>query len=492
MNALALVALLAGGAARAAEVAPGTVRVERRTFYAAAGKVDVTPDLKRETVWLAGFGATGRRAAGVHDPIYARALVVADGYKMVALVSVDCIGLYREDVERMRRAAGWDGVNRYLFVSATHEHSGPDTLGLWGRFPGVSGVDKRYHDRLIKAVAGLVNDLSGRVQEATISAARKDLDAAGLTRDLRDPVVIDPELDVVQARTKRGGRVIGTLVRWSSHPETSRGDDLLLTADYPGQLCARVEEKTGGACVFQNGVIGGLLIPDSDQSPGKQFDEGLRLGRTIADAALETIRGAAPAAEPRVEFRSKLVRVPVENSIYLGFLPNLTFGHKIYSSDGSPLPRWKPYYLALRHMIFFPLPARLRPWVETEVSYVRVGPAEFLGIPGELLPELAIGGYDGRYRFGFPLVGPANPNPPKLDAAPKGPYLRQKLKNRVGVLVGLANDELGYIIPSYDFQTTATRAMRPFPRGTHYEETNSIGPSATQILLDAFDELLEP
>ena len=295
----------------------------------------------------------------------------------------------------------------------------------------------------------------------------------------------------MQVRPKSGGKPIGTLVRWSSHPETSRADDTLLTADYPGQLCARVEDKTGGACVFQNGIIGGLLVPDSDHSSEKQFDEGKRLGFTVADAALKTVAGAPAQAAPEVAWKSELVRLPVENSIYLAVLPNLTFGHKIFSHDGAPLPRWKAFYLAVRHLILFPLPERLRPWVETEVSYVKVGPVEFLGIPGELLPELAIGGYDGKYRFGFPLVSPTNPNPPKLDQAPKGPYLREKLHNRVAILVGLANDELGYIIPAYDFQTTPTRTMTPHPPGTHYEETNSIGRSATKIILGAFDELLK-
>ena len=40
-------------------------------------------------------------------------------------------------------------------------------------------------------------------------------------------------------------------------------ENRLLTADFPGPLCARVEEKTGGQCLFLNGVIGGLMTPDT-------------------------------------------------------------------------------------------------------------------------------------------------------------------------------------------------------------------------------------
>ena len=105
-------------------------------------------------------------------------------------------------------------------------------------------------------------------------------------------------------------------------------------------------------------------------------------------------------------------------------------------------------------------------------------------------PELVIGGYDGKYRFGYPLVRPTNQNPPALDLAPRGPYLRELLGAKHGLIVGLANDEIGYIIPEYDFQATPTRTMTPKPKGTHYEETNSIGRRVTRIVMEAARELL--
>ena len=460
-------------------------------LYAAAGKADITPDVAHETVWLAGYGPMGRRARGVHDPIYVRELLVSDGKKTVAIAAVDSIGLFREDVLEMRRELGWLGGDKYLFVSATHDHSGPDTEGLWGRFPGVSGVDPAYRRRLIGAVAKLTRDLTSELKEAELRAGRAEVDPRGLCKDTRDPVVIDPELEAFQLRSKEGP-VIGTVVRWSCHAEVLGSDNHQLTADFPGPLCAKIEKEAGGTCVFQNGVIGGLLSPEVEHGggPERAFAETARVGETVAAKALAALKPAPWRAAAAVSFDSLVVRVPVENSRYLLFLPNLTFGHAIMDKDGRPLPRWRRYWLPLRHLLLFPLPERLLPWVETELSRVRVGPVDILGIPAELFPELAIGGYDGRYRFGHPVVQPTNPNPPDLAKAPRGPYLREKLGSRHGLLVGLANDELGYIVPDYDFQVARSRVMAPRPPGTHYEETNSIGPSATQILLRGYDELL--
>ncbi len=490
-------------------------------LWAAAGKVDITPDLKKESIWLAGYGAKGRRPEGVHDPLHARALVVSDGEKTAALVAVDVLGVFREEAEAIRRLLGWTGDKRYLFIAATHTHSGPDTVGLWGPLPGVSGVDERYRKRVREAVVSLVRDLSGRLERVELRAASAKVDPKGLCRDSRDPVVIDDELNALQLRaapaadlsaaTPAGGprsgsssaRVVATLVRWSCHPEVLGSKNRRVSADYAGELCSRVEERAGGACVFFSGSIGGLMTPDTDESGGVegQYREMRRVGHELADKALAALSATAlprgregivaktgSGAGP-LSFASRVVRVPVENSRYLLFLPSLAFGHRILDRDGVPLGRLKIFGIPLRHLLFFPLPEKARPWVETEVSRIRLGPVDMLGIPGELFPELAVGGFDGSRSFGHAFIKPDNPNPPGIERAPRGPYLRERL-GRHGWVVGLANDELGYLVPGYDFQAAPTRSMTPKPAGTHYEETNSIGPSATRIVLDAAEELL--
>lgn len=466
-------------------------------LYAAAGKTDITPDLDRETVWLAGFGASGRKPAGVHDPLYARALLVSDGKTTIALVSVDSLGIYRADVLDMRRRLGWEGSeNRYLFLAATHSHSAPDTLGLWGRFPGLSGVDSRYQERLKSSIVELVEGLAGKLSEVEMRAASSTLDPVGLCRDLRDPVVIDPELNVLSFVTPKN-KTIGTMVRWSCHPEVLGRKNHLFSADYPGPLCAKIEKETGGACVFFSGVIGGLLSPDGPEAKTedeveRQFQFAEELGMKVAEAALASLKNADRYLKAKLSFKSHVVKLQIENSRYTLFLRSLAFGHALFDKEGEPLDLWKTYWYPLRHLIFFPLPERLRPWVETEVSLVELGPVRILGVPGELFPELAIGGYGGEHAYGHPVVRPTNTNPPKLERAPKPPYLRAQMRAKHGIIIGIANDMIGYIVPEYDFVFNPNRAMHPRPEGTHYEETNSIGKAAAKALITAMEELLNP
>lgn len=450
---------------------------------AAAGKVDITPDLKTEKTLLAGFGATGRRPAGVHDPLYARLLVLREGTDIVALAGLDLLGFERNDVVDLRRVAGYDAPGRALFISATHTHSGPDTLGLWGRLPGLSGVDHRYQRRIKHKIADALKILESQLRPVRVAAGRGDLDPRGLCRDSRDPQVIDPDLAVLRL-TGQDGKAVATVVDWSCHPEVIGRENLLVSADYPGPLCARIEERTGGACLFLSGMIGGLMTPDTKI---EDFEEAARIGRAVADAALAL--KTAPG-QGRLSYRSRPILVPVENSRYRLALPSLVFGHQLFDSAGSPLPAWKTWALALRHLVVG-LDEKSEPWVRSEVTAVRVGPALLLGIPGEAFPELAVGGYDGRYRFGRSLTSPDNPDPPDFSKAPRGPYLRDRIKAPVPMLVGLANDELGYLVPAYDFKVRPGKLMLPRMPGHHYEETNSIGPSATHIVVDAAAALLK-
>lgn len=469
-TALALALLLAAGRAAALE--------------AAAGKVDITPDLAREKVLMAGYGATGRRPQGVHDPLHARLLVLREGATTVALVSFDLLGFYINDTRDLRARAGYDAPGRYLFVHATHQHSGPDTLGLWGPFPGVSGVHAAYHERLKAAVAAELKALEGRMAPVTATGGNGRLDPRGLCRDSRDPQVIAPELSVLRLKDRKG-RAVATVVNWSCHPEVLGRANFLITADYPGPLCAEVEAKTGGACLFLNGMIGGLMTPDVT---GETYEETERVGRAVATAAL-ALKTSAAGARP-LSFRSERVLVPVENSRYRLFLPALSFGHHLLDAEGRRLPGWKKWALQLKHLLVRLGPAD-QPYVESEVSLVDAGPARLLGLPAEMFPETVLGGYDGRYAYGRPVTTPGNPNPPDLAAAPPGPYLRDALSATAPMLVGLANDELGYVLPRYDFKANPSLSMLPKPAGHHYEETNSIGPSATAILTDAAARLLE-
>src|SRR4029078_1029143 len=95
---IGLISALAASAASAALTAePAT---ELRAGFSA---VNITPPIGNgEPVFLAGYGLN-RKATGIHDPLFARTVVLANGDTRIALCCVDLVGLQHPQVQAIRQ-----------------------------------------------------------------------------------------------------------------------------------------------------------------------------------------------------------------------------------------------------------------------------------------------------------------------------------------------------------------------------------------------------
>ena len=63
------------------------------------------------------------------------------------------------------------------------------------------------------------------------------------------------------------------------------------------------------------------------------------------------------------------------------------------------------------------------------------------------------------------------------------------------LIVGLANDEVGYIVPPSDFllneKLPYLEKTMDYKGENHYEETNSVGPACAAVIADTFSEVLQ-
>ena len=114
---------------------------------------------------------------------------------------------------------------------------------------------------------------------------------------------------------------------------------------------------------------------------------------------------------------------------------------------------------------------------------MRLGGTALLLVPGEIFPELVFGG--SREKPAHPEI--ENPEPLAAILA------RHGLDDFF--TVGLADDELGYIVTPNDFLTHdkapyLTNASSDYAI-RHYEETNSVGPRCAVKLAEALEDLLK-
>ncbi len=433
-------------------------------------ELDITPEVSpgADPVWIAGYGQN-RQAEGVHDPLYARAVVLIDGKQKVALAAADVVGLQYPFVKQVREQLG-DFL--FVMVSATHNHEGPDTMGLWGPNPFKSGVNEKYMALLAERIVAAVR----QAEEAAVPAVARYGTAQDdtLNRDSRLPQVLDSVLRLISFHRADNDQRLGLLVQWNSHPEAMGSDNKQITADFPGTTVARLKEKYDCPVAYFTGPVGGLMAPPRGllKNPaGEPYQEGdfeyARVyGEAIAALAVRAVEATEPLELTPLAVAAKPITVPLENPLYL-----LARSMGVLKRDGRV---WTGNFEELGPIVS-PKEKGKDPAAETEVAYLRMGQLHVACIPGEIYPELVYGRYQ-------------DPVEPNVDY-PEAPLEKSVLEILPGpkvLVLGLANDELGYIVPRRQWDHKP-----PFAYGraeSQYGEENSVGPECAPILMQALEK----
>jgi hypothetical protein len=445
---------------------------EEKGLQVGFGERDVTPkvDPKSKPVYLAGFGKN-RKATGVHDPLFARAVVLSDGKSKVAVVSVDVVGLFLDFVEGVR--AKLPGFT-YVVVSSTHNHEGPDTLGIWGPSPLQSGIDKDYMARLETLIVEAVKEADAKRQPAAASIG--SVKAPELLHDSRLPIVLHDDLVVLHFKEAKSGKNAGLVVQWNNHPETLGSDNNLVSADYVGYTVEHLKKKYNCPVVYLTGTVGGLMtslhVPiKSDKGESLKdgtYEKTARYGELLGVAASKAVDAAKPVALTPITAKTKSVHMPLANRLYVVARQLGVFQREAFLWEADPAKR-KPL-----KEIEDPKKAY---GIRTEVGHLRLGDLDVACIPGEIYPELVLDKVVEK-----PDAGADYPD------APAEPAIYTQLKGPHRMLIGLANDEIGYIIPKRQWDEKS-----PFAYGrtkSQYGEINSLGADTAPLLCQSFKELV--
>ncbi len=430
------------------------------------GKAAFTPtDYKEKTYYIAGYDSNNP-VKGVLDDLYARAVYLDDnrGNGGVIFCALDCVGMSRKDINDIRKYAlesGKLGKLKSINISSTHTHAGIDTQGLWGEKIYKGGRDAVFMANLKKQAA-----------DAIVAAyeSRKDgrlymgyTEAQDMQADVRTPETYDKNLTRFRfSPDDKSGDVY--IVNFASHAELL-GTTSLASADFPAYLIKEIEEKAQGSnAVFFNGAIGGMISAkeikkvyrDSIDCEAYMKGFGKQLGELALSIENET------ELKPILNIKSKGIKIPGDNTVlilarYIGVLNN---------DIGRTEKRNKVN-------------------IYSEVGYMEIGDkdaAVFL-VPGELFPEL----YNGEFLTEKDSAHHRKASYKKV--------LADMTDCKHKFVIGLCNDELGYILAENDFMLNSAlpyinKATDDMGRD-HYEETNSTGPETGRIILDETESLIK-
>ncbi len=394
------------------------------------------------------------------DPDYsqARAAWIDAGAGGILLIGIDCVGLSKTVTDQIReRLSTLCSENNCVTVNvyATHSHASADTLGLWGPL-AVDGKNDEYMQALVDAA---VEAAEAALASRHIGQLRFGQTATeGILYDSRDPQVYDPNLYQLRFENADGEKGL-RLLFYGAHAESMRGDNTLLSRDFPGVMCDVVTYETGDDTMFLPGAIGGLLYTDVLTEGDFNAVDNMELtGNVMAEYALSIKPSDETVIPPELSVARTPFTAKMDNTLYLylKFLGVLTNEVIEGNSDSRYL-------------------------VCSEMSVLRLGDLHIVCIPGEIFPELVLG---GEYRH----YGTGGENPVPLREIASGYGVENML------IIGLCNDALGYIVPPSDF---LLNEAVPYIEGAedptgenHYEETNSLGPDTAHTIAKTFEALL--
>ncbi len=350
-----------------------------------AAWMDITP---KKNAWLAGFDPF-RRSKGVHDPITVQTIVLEKGGEKVALVVTDLLGLMKPEIEDVR-----DMLPEYrddpVIVGATHVHSAPDTMGLWG------GVSDDYMEYIQQAIAITVREADMNAVPARVKAGTGEI-PDGAIKNIRITDMLDLRVEVLQFVSDEDDSAIATLVNYACHPEVLWNDNKLITSDFVHYLREGLAGRDAGVVVYFNGAQGAMITPDVTVTHKNKevhtFDEAQRITDIMLQGVNEAIDNAEPVEPEPIKWAKSEFLAPVDNDLFKKAHKLGLFKRMMYRS-------YRVY---------------------TETVALRIGEVIMVTMPGEARPDIGL----------------------RVKEATDSPH---------PFFLGITQDELGYIMPAEAFE----------------------------------------
>ena len=351
---------------------------------AGSARVEITPPLGTS---LAGYFAD-RVSDAVADPLFARAVVVENSGKRLALVSCDLICLTRDTtdaaVERIAKQCGI-GPDRVL-ICATHTHTGPNTRRAGKQ---TIPVNDEWLDALPGRIAAAVETACADMFDAVLVPGRQSECGFGSNRlgRLRDGTEvfgkdqalgpagpIDPEVLALAVR-QHDGTVRAMIANHAMHADATGGTHI--SAGWPGKVGRTISEVYGAQAVtvFLNGCCGD--INHHHWEPKRMASRGQlrtdQMGRALAGLVINAVEMGEPMETAMIDGRLRRPQIPwyTRDDAMRAEVAQLRAKSQLSTAEARIFQRFDDW----------PHDGQK---AEVTVQAIRLGDLIFIGLPGEI------------------------------------------------------------------------------------------------------------
>lgn len=356
---------------------------------------------------LAGFAAREGVSAGIHDDLFARALVLSDEKSALALVSVDLLALPSEFVKRVRigiesrTGIGADAV----MIASTHTHAGPVTITTF--FNPEESVDATYMTNLAESIEESVSTAWGNRFPARVGVGAARVEGVGVNRRSPDQRPIDEQVGIIKI-DDLDDRTRAVLINYSCHPTVLGPDNLLVTGDFPNFAIEEIERNIGpdALAMFVNGTQGNISMGHSSElsaigviTPGRTFERAAELGHSLAEATLVRLPKIVTNDAPKLSALSVTVNLPLKKYPPLDeAVRSLRDADELLTrliADGARpeevnSAKTQRLYASITNFYARETSNLGDGYLPIEVQAFRVADAAFVAIPGEVFVEIGL------------------------------------------------------------------------------------------------------
>jgi neutral ceramidase len=305
-------------------------------FKAGAAQIDITPSLGT----IIGVDFLPHYTRFIHDPLFAKAIVLSDKKTKIAIIIVDiCIMAsdYMDDI-KAEIAKQTDIRIENILLASNHNHASGDVVGLLGGAADISyrkKIPQLIVDAAVKANASLkpakiakgfvdvpefavcrryiMDDTYEAKNPVTHTLDKVKTNPFGAEHLIIKPAAIpDPELGFLAIKDLEN-KHIAVLGNYSLHYAADWPEDSI-TADYFGEFANQLQLKLGANADFvgimSNGTSGDVNIWDfmnPDRLPKEDYAKTKLIGESLAQKVVESLQNAAWETNPELKFISEAV-----------------------------------------------------------------------------------------------------------------------------------------------------------------------------------------
>jgi len=223
------------------------------TLRAGAAKVDITPSADA-ALPMSGYADRKEGFKGIHDHIYARAIVFGDAPRLAAIVAWELIGVPNAVWEEVSpRAAREIGIQpQYLVLCAVHDHSAPAPFGMYGNnSPKAAAYTKQVEDAALEAMRKAKENLQPVKIGIGTGRAYVNINRREYSHDNGWWLGYNPEGPSDKTVTvirfdALSGRPIALLINYAVHAVVMGGENYQISGDLAGATSRYVENYYRG------------------------------------------------------------------------------------------------------------------------------------------------------------------------------------------------------------------------------------------------------